>query len=537
MRSGVSTLRDYLEVVRRRKWIIAQAVVLVPVVAVLFSVRQQAMYESSADVLLSRQNLATTLTGVQDTSVIGTQADRAAQTQADLARSPEVAAHALREAKSSMAAEEFLRASSVSAKQGADMLTFAVRNHQPRLAARLANEYASAYKGYRKEVETAPIKAAIDKVRARIAELGSQKGPLYNTLVDKEEQLTTMETLQGSNATVVKHADAADQIAPKPVRNGVLGLILGLFLGVGLAFLREALDTRVRSAEEVADRLELPLLARLPEPPRKLRADHRLAMLAEPTGIQAEAFRMLRTNLEFSALGKDVKTVMVTSGVEQEGKSTTVANLAVALARAGQHVILVDLDLRRPFVDRFFDIEHNAGLTQVAIGHATLDEALETVALSTPESLIASLGSRRASTSRNGNGNGNGHAVGGTLEVLASGPIPPDPGEFVGTERLSEILGELRERADIVLVDAPPLFHVGDGLVISGKVDAIVVVTRIDVVRRAMVNELRRLLETMPALKLGFVVTGAEAEESYGAYGYGVNYYRPYDRRQKEALR
>src|SRR5205814_1509032 len=136
---------------------------------------------------------------------------------------------------------------------------------------------------------------------------------------------------------------------------------------------REALDTRVRSAEEVVERLELPLLARLPEPPRKLRADNRLAMLAEPTGVQAEAFRMLRTNLEFSALGKEIRTIMVTSSVEQEGKSTTVANLAIALARAGQRVVLVDLDLRRPFIDRFFDLDDHAGLTQVAIGHATLE--------------------------------------------------------------------------------------------------------------------------------------------------------------------
>jgi len=534
MRSGVSTLRDYLQVVRRRKWVIVQAAVLVPVVAVLFSVRQPAVYQACGDVLLSSQNLATSLTGVQDPTVY-IQRDRAAQTQADLARVPEVAKRALRSANvTDRTPEQLLANSSVATKQNADLLTFCVNDHRPSTAADLASAYAAAYTQYRKEVETRPIDAAIREVRARIDALESQKGALFNTLVDKEQTLRTMEALQGHNANVVREAGGALQIAPKPVRNGVLGLILGLFLGIGLAFLREALDTRVRSAEEVAERLDLPLLARLPEPPRKLRADHRLAMLAEPTGIQAEAFRMLRTNLEFSALGKDVKTVMVTSSVEQEGKSTTIANLGVALARAGQHVVLVDLDLRRPFIDRFFDLQHNAGLTQVAIGHATLDEALATVPLSTPESLIASLGSGRASTTRS---NGNGHSGGGKLEVLASGPIPPDPGEFVGTDRLSEILHDLRERADIVLVDAPPLFHVGDGLVLSGKVDAMIVVTRIDVVRRAMVNELSRLLRTMPALKLGFVVTGAEGEESYGTYGYAGNYYRPYDRRNKEALR
>jgi Mrp family chromosome partitioning ATPase len=521
--------------VQRRKWVIVQAAVLVPVVAVLFSMRQPAVYQACGEVLLSSQNLATSLTGVQDPTVY-IQRDRAAQTQADLARVPEVAKRALRSAKvTDRTPQELLANSSVATKQNADLLTFCVNDQDPAKAADLASAYAAAYTDYRKEVETRPIDAAIREVRSRIDALESHKGALFNTLVDKEQTLRTMEALQGHNANVVREAGGAVQIAPKPFRNGVLGLILGLFLGIGLAFLREALDTRVRSAEEVADRLELPLLARLPEPPRKLRADNRLAMLAEPTGIQAEAFRMLRTNLEFSALGKDVKTVMVTSGVEQEGKSTTIANLAVAIARAGQHVVLVDLDLRRPFIDRFFDLHHTAGLTQVAIGHASLDEALTAVPLSTPESLIASLASGRASTTRNGNGNGNG--VAGKLEVLASGPIPPDPGEFVGTDRLSQILDELRDRADIVLVDAPPLFHVGDGLVLSGKVDAIVVVTRIDVVRRAMVSELKRLLQTMPALKLGFVVTGAEAEDSYGSYGYGVNYYRPYDRRNKEALR
>ena len=114
-----------------------------------------------------------------------------------------------------------------------------------------------------------------------------------------------------------------------------------------------------------------------------------------------------------------------------------------------------------------------------------------------------------------------------------SGPIPPDPGEFVGTARLTEILEHLRSHADIVLVDAPPLFHVGDGLVLSSKADAVLVVTRMDVMRRAMLGELSRLLHTMPAHKLGFILTGAEDEEGYG-YGYGsYHYYRPHAHRER----
>jgi Mrp family chromosome partitioning ATPase len=524
----VSTLRDYLQVVRRRKWVIVQAVILVPLAAVLFSIRQPAEYSASADVLLSRQNLATSLTGVQDTSIIGTQADRSAQTQADLARSPEVAKRALQGAHAhGLSVRDFLAASSVTAKQNADLLLFTVTNHDPKLAARLANAYADAYKTYRKEVETAPIQAAIEKVRARIDALPTTKGELYNNLADKEEQLTTMETLQGSNATVVQRADHAPQVAPKPVRNGVLGLVLGLFLGIGLAFLREALDTRVRSAEEIGDRLELPLLARLPEPPRKLRADHRLAMLAEPTGIQAEAFRMLRTNLEFATLGHDAKVIMVTSAVEQEGKSTTIANLAVALAAAGHKVVLVDLDLRRPFIDKFFGVQ-GPGVTQVALGHASLDEVLVRIAIAEP-------GAETSNGNGNGNGNGKGSLLRGVLEVLPSGPIPPDPGEFVGTQALGEILEELRDRADVVLVDAPPALHVGDALRLSTRVDGILLVTRMKIVRRHMLSELARQVATVPTPVLGFVVTGANEEEGYGTDGaYGYYYSRPYARSSEE---
>ena len=133
-------------------------------------------------------------------------------------------------------------------------------------------------------------------------------------------------------------------------------------LGIGLAFLREALDTRVRSADEVGEKLGLPLLARVPEPPRKLRNSNRLVMQADPHGAQAEAFRTLRTNIEFVNLDVHARTIMITSAIQSEGKSTTAANLAIAFARMGKRVALVDLDLRRPFLDKFFDFGDRPGL-------------------------------------------------------------------------------------------------------------------------------------------------------------------------------
>ena len=231
---------------------------------------------------------------------------------------------------------------------------------------------------------------------------------------------------------------------------------------------------------------------------------------------------MLRTNLEFTTLGHDVRSVLITSAFEREGKSTTIANLAVALARGGRSVVLVDLDLRRPYLDKFFRLQARPGITQVALGHVSLLDALVDVPI-TPIEPAPGVTARYDLT-RNGT-----TGVNGRLKVLGSGPIPPDPGEFVASTAISQVFAQLYDVADIVLVDAPPLLAVGDALVLSAKVDGLILATRLETVRRPVLADLKRLLGSSPARKLGFVVTGAEAEESYGnSYGYGAGYaYQP----------
>jgi Mrp family chromosome partitioning ATPase len=512
-------LREYARVVRRHVAVVVLAALLLPAAAVFFSLHQEKRYRASAKVLISRQNLGANLTGQQDT-LAAQDPERVIDTQADLARVTAVARRVVEALRVPETPRQFLRDSSVSPKRSSDLLIFRVTAPVPALAKALATEYARQFTIYRRELDTQALERARRDVAERIRALraaGEQRSALYSNLRQKEQQLRTLEALQGSNAFVVEAADDAVQVQPRPLRNGILGLVLGALLGVGIAFLFDTLDTRARSAEEVGERLGLPLLARLREPPRALRRADRLAMLAEPASLDAEAFRMLRTNVEFANLERQARAILVTSAIEEEGKSTTVANLAVAFARRGLRVVLVDLDLRRPFVHRFFDLDDRPGITDVALGHSELDEALHRIAITAdvepPEA-----------ADRNGSGNGT-VPLGGVLEVLAAGSIPPDPGEFAGTSALGALLDRLRIHGDLVLIDAPPLLHVGDTLTLSSKVDAIVVVARMQVVRRPMLRELRRLLDACRATKLGFVATAVAGEDGY-RYGYRRYYAR-----------
>ncbi len=492
------------------------AVVIVTAAGLVLSLRQERLYAASADVLINRDNLSAMAAGTQATQGYYVEPERLIDTQVRLARTRVVAGRALRVAHvNDRSPAGLLGSSSVEAAVTTDIISFRVIDPNPVLARRLATAYARAFTRYRHELDTQAIGAALRQVRERIAELGQpddRNATIYANLTDKEQQLKTMEALQASNVFLVEPADPAGQTQPRPLRNGALAFFLGLTLGLGLALLREALDTRVRSASELVERLGLPLLARIPEPPRMIRAKNELVIRDAPRSVHAEAYRVLRTNLEFVNLERDARTIMVTSAVQGEGKSTTAANLAIALARIGRRVVLVDLDLRRPFLGRFFDLEGKAGVTDVALGHADLRDALTPVDIQLP--------SRNGSEPTNGYVSPDAHLQ---LHVVSSGPLPPDPGEFMGTEALGRILEDLVDLSDVVIIDSPPLLGLGDTIALSSRVDALLVVARLDILRRPMLTELKRVLDSCPPSKLGFVLAGADSEDGYG-YGYGYGY-------------
>ncbi len=517
------TLADYLAVVRRHIWAITVIAVIVPVSAYVVSSQQPEVFSASSTVLLSRQDLGSALTGVSNADS-NSDPNRVAQTQAAIARTQDVARQAIERAGvRGMFPYELLESSTVKPESEADILRFTIETDGPIKAARLANGYAEAFAANKYRLDTSSLSRAREELDGRLTQLRTAdqtNTAVYSELLGQAQKLRTVELLQ-TRATVIKRATIGAKIAPTPKRNAILGAALGLLLALGVAFLWNALDKRVRDEDEVERILGLPLLARLPRPGRHSRNADRPSMLDEPSDTSSEAVRRLRTNLELANLEGHAKVIMVTSAGPNEGKSTTIANLAVALGRSGRTVALVDLDLRRPIIATFFDLEGRPGVTDVALGRISLGDALVPVHLPFALSMSHN-GQTQAPEAEH-------------LHILPCGPLPANPGEFVGTQSVATMLQELRKSHDFVLVDAPPLLTVGDGMTLSTSVDALFAVVRLGTASRPMVKDLARGLAACPASKLGYVITDVDEHKLYGTAAYG--YYTKADAPEPKLLR
>lgn len=488
----------------RKRWLVLVATTgIVTAVALVLSLSQESEYEATAKVYLNRSDLAAKLNGGQGSTYGYGEFERFLETQAQFARSATVLARTVDRVGLPQTDMSALRTHSVvEASKQADLLNFSVRNGSASLAQRLADAYAAEYEAYRREVETGALGSARREVERKLETL-PKNSRLYASLTEKAQQLGTLQALQTSNTALLKTAEGPVKVQPRPVQAGVLGIIFGLGLGITLAFLLDALDTRVRSTDEIGSTLGLPLLGHLPPPPRALADRGGLVMLTEPNGSGAEPYRMLKTSLDLALMSSEAQVVAISSGLAGEGKSTTVANLAVAYARSGRSVILIDLDLRLPRLDRLFGIHSTVGLTSVVAGGTDASAALYEIPLESA-----------GSTAQEG--------VAGRLAVMPAGSLPPDQGDFVASPRLAALIADLRNRADLVLVDTSPMLMIGDTLSASGAFDAMVIVVNTSTARRPQLRELRRLLASMPAKKAGFVVAGSR-ERSLG-YGYGYGY-------------
>ena len=469
------------------------AVSVVPLLAFAASQSQQRRYEASASVLLNEQN-PTTAEALNLTSAPPSTPDRFVATQAKLARMSDVAKLAVQESGvPDHAAAALLANSSVSADLTDDLVRFSVADPVPSVAKRLANEYAGAFTRYRRRLDNAALSAALRGTRRKLDAIlasGGGDSALFRRLEATQRDLEDLQTLQAaaSSATLVGRAGSAVRVQPRTKRNVILGVIAGLAIGVAMAFFRETLDTRVRSADELRELLGVPLLGQVPKPALPLTPSRRLATLADPTGASTEAFGILKANLEISQLEHHADSIAITTPMQDEGGSAIAANLAVILARAGRRVILADLELRRPTVAALFGVGERPGLTDVAVG-APLEVVLKGIDVHPDRPSSAA----------------------GTLDVLTVGHPPPDPGEFLLSSAVADTLEVLEARCDVLLLATPSLLAAGEAMTIASHADALILVAGVDRVPREALVETRRVLERCPTFTLGVIATGCKA--------------------------
>ena len=301
-------------------------------------------------------------------------------------------------------------------------------------------------------------------------------------MAEKLETLRVNEQLEIGAGRVVSVAVVdADPVAPKPVRNGLLGLAVGLVLGLGMAFLLEYLDNTIKSTEEAERLYGAPVLGQIPMEQFDKGEKRRLTIVQHPGSPAAESYRALRNSLDFVNFQHDIRTLLVVSSTQGEGKSTVAANLAASLSQTGKKVVLVNSDFRRPTTDQFFAVNNTIGLSDVLMGVSTLKAALQRPG---DEQLL----------------------------VLASGKMPPNPSELLGSAKMSELIEGLKEWADWIIVDSPPLLAVADTAAVARWADGVLMVTRGGVSTREAARRGHEMLEKVGARVIGVAVWGLEGD-------------------------
>jgi capsular exopolysaccharide synthesis family protein len=295
------------------------------------------------------------------------------------------------------------------------------------------------------------------------------------TKVIQELETPTGSRTSPVKATIVSQAVPADSpISPSLPINTALGLLVGLVLGVGVAVLRDKLDTSVKDAKDLARISDVPVLATIARDPVAAKEP---IVRGDTHGSRSEEFRHLRTNLQFASVDDKPKIIIVTSSFSAEGKSSVAGNLAMALAQAGVRVCLVDGDLRRPSVADYFGLVAEAGLTTALVGRARITDVAQPVAPG--------------------------------LVAITSGPIPPNPSELLASDRAASALRELAQAYDMVLVDAPPVLPVADAAVLATRADGVLFVVRAGKTGHQHVEQAIRSLRQVQGRVLGTVLNMA----------------------------
>jgi non-specific protein-tyrosine kinase len=519
----------------------AAATVIVAVAAGVTSSLRTDLYTAGARVLLRPGDTAEQLYADRATASRGAvDADRYLAGQLDIIESEPVAVAAAK-LLDGASPKDLLAQVSASQSGATDVVEISATDPDPARAAKVANAFTRAYVENRRDYAVGGLDRVAAELEGKLAELQDRIGDLdakvidgqapadveaarqaaavqYETLYARQQELLVTKSLKRGEAELIAQAEAPGAPAsPKPKRDAALGAIIGLLLGLGFAFLREQLDDRVRTREEVEQVTGLAVLAELPTDEESERNPAQVAAAERPVGALAEAARGLRTSITFLGVDEPLRRIVVTSPGPGEGKSMVAANLAAVYAQAGKKAILVSADLRRPRIESIFRIDPCPGLSDVIAGLAQSRSPSTNGSSARPSGGADSFGLPGVLRPTGIDG----------LMVLPTGRIPPNPAELLASARAEEVLDALNGLADVVVVDTPPVLAVTDAAVLAARADGVVIVASADGTHRGALARTRETLAATHSRLLGVVLNKLDAGGGGSYYGYG-RYYGKY---------
>jgi capsular exopolysaccharide synthesis family protein len=497
-------LLRYLETIRERKWLVLGVMVLTVAVAVAYLAHAEKIYSAHAELLITPVN------GGEDSSLEGvtliresSDPTRGVETGAALVTTRSVGERVKKELELEESVENLSANVSSTPVAASNLVSVAAEENSPVLAAEVANSFAKNVVADRDAKLRAQLRPVIVDLKERAE---SPAGEVPGSTLP--EQLIQLERLyEAGDPTIqfeTKAVPPASPSSPKPTLTIIVALIGGLLLGIGAAFVKQALDPRLRREEQLRELYGLPILARVPreskggEPsPRRIRRGARREPLPpsmlSPRAL--EAFRMLRTMLSATAVNEQRlqagmgRAVMITGPSPAEGKTTTAINLATSYALADKRVILIEADFRRPALASALKVTPKVGIDRVLLGELNLEDALVPVA-----------------------------PFGDGLRLLPAGRSDANLSELLSMPTARNLLDDARPLADYVVIDSPPLTEVIDALPIAHYVDDLLIVTRLGMSSLLQLSRLADLLEENQIMPRGFVVVGAPVPSEGGYY-------------------
>jgi capsular exopolysaccharide synthesis family protein len=494
-----------LGVLRRRAPWIVLCVVLVAAAAFGFSKHQTKKYTATASLVFNNSQLGQQAAGLQAVPSGGSQQSQQS-TNLKLVGLGDMAERTATRLGQGLTKEKVREDLSVSAQGESNIVDVAVTTTSPTLAADIANTYTHQFVKEQQGNNHAYYASALALVHKQLAALSSKQrlSTAGVALQDRAQSLGVLAELRNGNVEVAQAATApTGPSSPTTSKNTVLGGVLGLLLGLGIAFMLERLDRRIREPKDLEAIYGLPLLGVVPESSALSRSVRRGAdgQAVLPPG-EAEAFHLIRAHLRYFNVDRDLRILMVVSAAPGDGKTTVARHLAAAAARMSSRVLLIEVDLRRPTIAEQLDIPTGPGLSDVLIGAVSLGEATQSIEVEAQSE----------------------SSQGRMLDVLVAGAVlPPNPAELIESHAMEDLLLQARSGYDLIVIDTPPLTAVSDAFPLLRKVDGVIIVGRVGRNRRDIAERLHETLTGVGAPLLGVVANGVKASGP-GSYAYAYDY-------------